>query len=139
MCRGAAGGGQAIGHGLIGDTYVENKVGLLGKIRLGVAYHGHNAVASQLDEWHQHLDLGCLAALREHDHDIALADNTQVAMDGVGGMHEDSRRACRVQRRHNLLGDDGALTNTRENKIPLVLQQQLHRILEIIIDLTLQP
>ena len=41
--------------------------------------------------------------------------HTKVAVDGIGSVHKEGRRAGRVESSNNFLGDDGAFANARHH------------------------
>ena len=131
---GAARRGKVVGEGLVADRDIEDEVGLLGEIAVAVAHDGDDGVAPQLDERDQDLDLRRLTAFREQDDEILVADDAQVAMDGIGGVHEHGGGPRRVHGRRDLLGDDGAFPDAGENDISLVLKHQINGLCEIIIE-----
>ena len=110
---GAAGGCEVVGAGLVLHGGVEDDVGVVGEEGVGVAHHGDEFVAEAAEERDEDFNFGGVAAFGEaHDH-VALLHHAEVAVDGVGGMHEEGRSAGAVEGGNDLGGDVCALSNTR--------------------------
>ncbi len=109
---GAGGGGEVVGAGFVLDGGVEDDVGLLGEEGVGVADDGDEWVAEVFDEGYEYLDFWGVAALGEADDDIAGLYHAEVAVDGVGGVHEEGRGAGAVEGGDDFGGDVGTFANT---------------------------
>ena len=66
--------------------------------------------------------LGGLAALREHQHDVAGVDAAQVAVKGFGRMEEVGARAGRGERGGDLLADQAGLAHAGDDHAALALR-----------------
>ena len=131
---GAAGGGEVVGEALLFHGDVKQTVGLPGEVAVAVADDGHDGVAAELDQRHQHLDLRRLAAFREYHHHILFAEHAQVAVDGVGRMHEHGGGARGIHRGDDFLRDECALADARKDDVALAVQHQMDRAREILIE-----
>ena len=90
----------------------------------------HERHVEVLERWQQLHHLACLAALREHQHDVGRMDAAQVAVKRFGRMQVVRPRAERSQRRGNLLPDDAGLAHARDDHAAFTLEQQLHGLAE---------
>lgn len=112
LCSGAAGGSEVVRTGFVLDGGVEHYVGFACEERVGVANNGNKFVTEILYQRDKNLDFGGIAALREAKDNIAGLNHAEVAMDGIGGMHEQSRSARAVEGRNYFCGNVGTLTNS---------------------------
>ena len=102
---GAAGGCQVVGAGFMGNGDIQHDICLAGKEGVGVADDGDEFVAEVLDQWDKHLYFGGVATLGDADDHIAGLYHAEVAVDSVGGVHEEGRRARAVEGGDNLCCD----------------------------------
>ena len=109
---GAGSGSKVVGAGLVFDGGIEYDVGLLRQKRVGVAYDGDEGIAEVFDQWDENLDFGGVATLGEADDHVAGLYHAEVAVDGVGGMHEECGGAGAVEGGDDFRGDVRALANT---------------------------
>lgn len=115
---GATGGGEVIGAGLVRHGGEKDNVGLVGKERIGVADDGDKAVAEVFHEGNEDFDFWSVATLRDADDDVVGLEHAKVAMDGVGGMHEECGGAGAVECGNDFGGYVGALSYASNNDAP---------------------
>ena len=94
---------------------VQDEVGLLGQVGVGVAHQRGQGHAFAAQQRHQHLDFGRVAAFADGHHKVLGLNHAQVAVDGVGGVHKQGRRAGAVERGHDFAGNVGAFANARHH------------------------
>jgi len=123
-----------VGARFVGHGGVEHDVGLLGEEGLGIADDGDEFVAEVLDEGNEDFDFGGVAAFGDADHHVGGLDHAEVAMDGVGGVHEEGRGAGAVEGGDHFGGYVGALADAGENDAAGGAKNGFHGCGETVID-----
>ena len=85
----------------------------------------------QRQQAHQLLDL---AAVRQREHDVVLADDAEVAVRRLGGVQEGRRRAGAGQRRGDLAADEARLADARDDDLAAAVGEDLHGALEALVE-----
>ena len=75
-----------------------------------------------------------LAAVRQREHDVVVADRAEVAVDRLGRVEEEGRRAGARQRRGDLAADDARLAHAGDDDAAAALEQQLDGALEVVVE-----
>ena len=122
--RGAGGRSQVVRTSLLGHRRIQNMVTVLGQKRLQVAHHPDQPVAHLPDERHQDLDFRRVAALRDAKNNVLRLNDPQVAMNRIGGVHENGRLAGGVERRDDFIGYDGAFSDARDDEPPAAVEDR---------------
>ena len=94
------------------DGGIKHDVGLLCQKRVGVAHNGNELIAEVFDKRYKNLYFRCIASLRKADDYIARLYHTEVAMDSVGSVHEEGRRAGAVEGGDDFGGNVSTFANT---------------------------
>jgi len=76
----------------------------------------------------QQRELVGLAGIRQHYDDVVGRDHAEIAVSGLGRVHEKRRRARRSKRRRELACDVARFTDPGNDDAPAAMQDQLHRV-----------
>ena len=128
--RGAGGGRQVQRAGLLVDGAGQHHVGVAGQRGLGLAGHRHQRHAQAPHRRQDGRQLVALAAVADGQHHVAGHHHAQVAVAGLGRVHEERRRAGRRQRGGDLAADVAALAHAHHDDAAAALQHRLHRARE---------
>ena len=101
---------------------------LLAQVGIGVADQGRQGHTFATQQRHQHLYFRRVAAFADGYHKILGLNHAQVAMNGIGGVHEQGRRAGAVERGHDFAGYMGAFANARDHHAALERQNGLYAV-----------
>jgi hypothetical protein len=96
-------------------------VGGLGQRRGGVAGHRDQRNALLLDGGQQGQQLLGLAGVGQRQHHVVLGDHAQVAVGGLGGMHEEGRRAGAGERGRDLVPHVPGLAHAHDHDVALAV------------------
>ncbi len=106
---------------------------MFGKKGINIAHHADKYIVEIFDQRHQYFDLGAFTAFADDNHHVVLLHNAQVTMNGIGGMHEDSRGAGGVKRCHDLLRNDSTFADTTDDYPAIATGNSVNRFFKIII------
>ena len=120
--------------GFLGDGAVERDVGGLGERRRGIAGDGDEPRAEAADRFEQPQQLLGLAAVRERNHHVVVADGAEIAVRGLGGVQEPGRRAGARQRGGDLPADDAGLAHAGDDDAAAAVEEELDGALEVAVD-----
>ena len=95
--------------------------------------------AEASDRFQQPQQLLGLAAVRERDHDVVVANRTEIAVGRLGRMEEPGRRAGARQSRGDLSADDAGLAHAGDDDAAAALEQELDCALEMPVDAIDEP
>ena len=126
-----SGGGrrcQVVGACLMVHRGIEDYVGLRRKERTRVADNGYKPVSEVFNKRYKDLYFGGVAAFRDADNHIVGLHDSQIAMDGIGSMHEYGGSTRRVEGRNDFRGDIGTLANASHNHTPFCRKNSFHRV-----------
>jgi hypothetical protein len=99
-------GARPVRTGFVDAAELEHQVGVLAERRVGVLGDRDHRHTDRLHVRQHHQQFLGLARLRERQQHVARIDAAEVAVDGLGRVQEDRRRAGRRERRRDLLGDE---------------------------------
>ncbi len=111
--RGRCTGRQTQGTGLFDFAHGQHDVGRSGQAARSGCRHRDDRMSEFFHQAEKAEDFIALSAGREDQHDVPLADGTQVAVDGVGGGEEMARRAGAGQGWPRACGPHGLLCRRR--------------------------
>src|SRR6185436_20554781 len=103
-------------------------------MRLGVAAQRDDWNADALENREQGVEFHRVAALRDADDDVLLADHAEVSVHGIGRMEEKRRRAGRIKGCDDLPGDDPRFPHPRDGHPSLALVDHLDRLCKLAVD-----
>ena len=119
--RGRRGGRQVVRIGLALDPDVDDRVGQLAQHRAAAApRHRDHRDAPRLHHAREPLDLGRAARLRDGQQDVAGRHHAGVAVQRVGGVDEERRRAGAGEGGGQLGADEPGLAEPRHHDAALV-------------------
>ena len=127
---GARGRREVERAGLAFDAAVEHAVGVLGQRRAEVAGHRDHAGSYLLDDREQASDLFGLAAVRDDYDDVVAGHHAEISVDGLGGMHDERRRAGAGERGRNLPPDYSGLAHAGDYDPPFAAEDHIDGALE---------
>ena len=99
-------------------------VGGAAERRRGVAGQGDERGAEALQRLEQAGEFLGLAAVRQRDHDVARLNHAEVAVHGLGRVHEVGGRAGARERRRDLPADDARLAHAGEDHAAAAVAHQ---------------
>ena len=109
-------GGEVVGTCLLPDRDVEHALGSPGNRAVDLPHHGHKEDPACLQQRHELDEFGRGTTFGNGHHDVAVADQSEVAMQGVCSMKEGGRRSGAVERGHRLSRDVRTLSDAREHE-----------------------
>ncbi|MNT31792.1 hypothetical protein D3C72_1676420 [compost metagenome] len=101
-------------------------VGLAGQLGLRVAGDRHQAGAHAAHHGEDGQQFLARARIGDGDEHVVAGDHAQVAVDGLGGMHEEGGRAGGGQRRGDLAGDVSRFSDAAHDHAAAAGEQQVH-------------
>ena len=96
-------------------------------VDVGLAGHAHQRHAQPAHRRQHGRELVALAAVADGQHHVARHHHAQVAVAGLGRVHEEGRRAGGGQRGGDLAADVAALAHAHHDDAAAALQHRLHR------------
>ena len=103
-------------------------------VERGIAGHRDQLRADPADRLEQAKQFLGLAAVRQRDHDVVVANRAEVAVDRFGRVQEPGRRAGARERRRDLAADDARLAHAGDDDAAAAVVEQLDRALEVAVD-----
>ena len=125
--RGAGRGGQVQRAGLFGHKAVEHDGGMAGQAGFGPSSHGDDGDAQALEHGQHSVELVALARVGQGQHHVRGRDHAEVAMAGLGRMHEQGRCAGGGQGGGDFAADMAALAHAHDGDPTAAGQHGLHR------------
>jgi hypothetical protein len=132
--RGAGRGGQVERAGFLGDAGIEVDVRFPAQGGCRVAGHADQLGAAPLDQGHDAGDFRALAGVGQGDHHVLAGDHAQVAMAGLGRVHEKRRGAGAGQGGGDLAADVTGFAHAGNHHPTLAGQEDVHRVEEGVVD-----
>ena len=126
--RGAGGGRQIQGAGLFGHTAVQHNVGVMGQGGVQAACDGNQGNAQALEHRQNGGQFIALAAVGQGQHQVLGLHHAQIAMAGLGRMHEQRRGSGGSQRGRHLAANVAAFAHAHHHHPALHRQHALHRM-----------
>lgn len=133
--RGACGGGEPQGAGLLLVAHIDDEIGELAKLGVVIARHGDDLGPDAADDGQDIHHLGGLAAIGDGQDDIAVRHHAQIPVEGLRWMHEEGGRPGAGQRRCDLSPDMAALSHARDDDTSLAGKDMLDGLYEVLIDI----
>jgi hypothetical protein len=130
LSGGAAGWGEVVDAGFLGYGCIEDDGCLAGEGGLQITDHAYQGVTKVANKRQEHFDFGAISALADDHHNILWLDHAEISVYGVGGVEEYCGGACRVQRRYDLLCDDGAFSDAADHYAAFAGEHFLYRPFE---------
>ncbi|MNS94848.1 hypothetical protein D3C72_1290770 [compost metagenome] len=137
--RGGARGGREVQRaGFLGDAGVDHDVGMARQRGVGAAGHGDQGHALALDHRQQHGEFVDLAAVGDGEHEVDRLDHAEVAVAGLGRVHEHRGRAGGGEGGGDLAADVAALAHAHHDHAAAHFEDLAHGLDETRADAGLQ-
>jgi hypothetical protein len=136
--RGAGGGRQVQRARFLFHAAVQHDVGMPGERGARLAGHRHQRHAQALEHRQDHRDLVALATVGDRQHQVDRLDHAQVAVAGLGRVHEHGRGAGGRQGGGDLAAHVAALAHAHHDHAAAHGQHGLDRAREAVPDAGLQ-
>ena len=116
---------------LFRDVAAQRHVGRLAQRRLRVPGHRDQPRADPTNRLEQPDELVRLAAVGQREHHVVGLDDAEVAVNGLGGVQEDRRRAGARQRGRDLVRDDAGLAHAGQDDAARAALKHVERAFEV--------
>src|SRR5690606_3283264 len=133
-CRGAGCGSQVQGAGFLVHGGVQCQVGAAGELGIRVAGQGDDARANPLGDGNDGDQFLGRAGIGDRQQDVLAGQHAQVAVDGLGRVHEEGRRAGGCQRGGDLAGDVAGLADAGDDDAAGAVEDQVDCLGEVRVD-----